>query len=136
MNSQITYKDTHHFTSFELQNLFLSVEWSSGYYPDRLVIAMEHFQTVYSAWDGDHLAGMICAMDDGVMNAYIHYLLVEPKYQKQGIGKTLVNMMKEHYQDYLRLIVIAYDEEMGFYEHCGFSKSDVSSPLFITSLWT
>ena len=36
--------------------------------------------------------------------------------------------MKERYADYLRIVVVAYDEEMGFYEH--------ASPMFITSLWT
>lgn len=132
----IEYRDTHDFTKEELERLFLSVEWSSGHYPDKLVIAMKNFSTVYSAWDGDRLVGMICAMDDGVMTAYVHYLLIEPDYQGQGIGRKLVEMVKEKYKDYLRLIVIAYDTEMNFYENCGFKKSDVSSPMFITSLWT
>ena len=83
-------KDTHDFTAAELEDLFLSVEWSSGHFPDKLVVAMRNFKTVYSAWDGDKLVGMICAMDDGVMNAYVHYLLVRPEYQGQNIGKQLV----------------------------------------------
>lgn len=132
----IEYRDTHDFTKKELERLFLSVEWSSGHYPDKLVIAMKNFSTVYSAWDGDRLVGMICAMDDGIMTAYVHYLLIEPDYQGQAIGRKLVEMVKEKYKDYLRLIVIAYDTEMNFYENCGFEKSDVSSPMFITSLWT
>lgn len=33
----ITYKDTHEFSREQLENLFLSVEWSSGHYPDKLV---------------------------------------------------------------------------------------------------
>ncbi len=132
----IEYRDTHDFTKEELERLFLSVEWSSGHYPDKLVIAMRNFDTVYSAWDGDRLIGMICAMDDGIMTAYVHYLLIEPDYQGQSIGRKLVEMVKEKYKDYLRLIVIAYDTEMNFYENCGFKKSDVSSPMFITSLWT
>ena len=35
-------------------------------FPDKLVIAMQNFKTVYSAWDGNKLVGMICAMDDGL----------------------------------------------------------------------
>ena len=54
---------------------------------------MKNFDTVFSAWDGGRLVGMICAMDDGVMNAYIHYLLVEPEYQGKGVGRTLVEMV-------------------------------------------
>lgn len=86
----IVYRDTHDFQSADLQDLFLSVEWSSGHYPERLVIAMKHFETVYTAWNGNRLVGLICAMDDGIMTAYVHYLLVNPEYQRLGIGKQLV----------------------------------------------
>jgi GNAT superfamily N-acetyltransferase len=135
-NMNIEYKETHDFTREQLEELFLSVEWSSGHYPDKLVIAMKNFKTVISAWDGDKLIGMICAMDDGIMNAYVHYLLVNPKYHGLKIGRTLVSMIKEHYKDYLRIAFIAYDEELHFYENCGFEKSKDASPMFITSLWT
>lgn len=132
----IIYKETRDFSSKELENLFLSVGWSSGHFPDKLVVAMKNFKTVYSAWDGDKLIGMICAMDDGIMNAYVHYLLVNPEYHGRMIGRTLVSMVKEHYKDYLRVAVIAYDDELHFYEQCGFVKSSDASPMFITSLWT
>lgn len=132
----ITYRDTHDFSAAELERLFLSVEWSSGHYPDKLAEAMKNFRTVYSAWDGDKLIGMVCAMDDGIMNAYVHYLLVDPEYHGQTVGRTLVEKIKEHYADYLRIAVIAYDSELHFYENCGFSKAEEASPMFITSLWT
>lgn len=132
----IIYKEINDFSCDELQKLFLSVEWSSGHYPDKLVIAMKNFETVYSAWDGDNLIGMICVMDDGIMNAYVHYLLVNPAYQGKQIGRKLVEMVKEKYKDYMRIVVVAYNSEMNFYENCGFKKSDDSSPMFITSLWT
>ena len=132
----IEFRNTHEFTKEELERLFLSVDWSSGHYPDKLVTAMKNFSTVVSAWDNDRLVGMICAMDDGVMTAYVHYLLVEPDYQGKAIGRRLVEMVKEKYKDYLRIVVVAYNKEMKFYENCGFEKSDTSSPMFITSLWT
>ncbi|MCC8160624.1 MAG: GNAT family N-acetyltransferase [Oscillospiraceae bacterium] len=133
---KITYKNTHDFTSNELQDLFLSVNWSSGHYPDKLSAAMKNFETVYTAWDGDRLIGLICAMDDGVMTAYVHYLLVNPDYQDLGIGKNLVERIKQHYKDYLRIVIVVYNEEIGFYESCGFKKADNASPMFITALWT
>ncbi|MBR5113328.1 MAG: GNAT family N-acetyltransferase [Clostridia bacterium] len=132
----IIYKDTHDFTPAELERLFLSVEWSSGHFPEKLAEAMKNFRTVYSAWDADKLIGMICAMDDGIMNAYVHYLLVDPEYHGQTIGRNLVDMVKEKYKDYLRIAVIAYNDELRFYENCGFVKSDDASPMFITMLWT
>lgn len=132
----IIYKATHDFSEKELQELFLSVEWSSGHYPEKLVIAMKNFETVYTAWDDEKLVGLICAMDDGIMTAYIHYLLVSPSYQKMGIGKQLVEKMKDKYKDYLRIVIVSYNEETGFYQSCGFKKATDSSPMFITSLWT
>ena len=132
----IEYKNIHGFSSKELERLFLSVEWSSGHFPEKLQIAMQNFDTVFSAWDGNELIGMICAMDDGIMNAYIHYLLVNPKYQGEKIGRTLVKMVKEKYRDYLRIAVIAYNDELDFYTNCGFEKASDASPMFITSLWT
>lgn len=132
----IVYKDTHDFSSRQLEDLFLSVEWSSGHYPDKLVTAMKNFETVFSAWDGDRLVGIICAMDDGIMTAYVHYLLVNPEYQGRHIGRELVRMVKGKYSDYLRIVVVAYNEELKFYKNCGFKKSDDASPMFITSLWT
>lgn len=132
----ITYKDIHEFKKEDLEDLFLSVEWSSGHFPDKLVVAMRNFKTVYTAWDGEKLVGMICAMDDGIMTAYIHYLLVRPEYHQQGIGHKLVEMMKQCYADYLRIALIAYDDELDFYTSCGFKKAADASPMFITSLWT
>ena len=132
----IEYKDIHNFQQEDLERLFLSVEWSSGHFPDKLVVAMKNFNTVYSAWDRSKLVGMVCVMDDGIMNAYVHYLLVDPDYHGKTIGRTLVSMVKEKYKDYMRIVVVAYDDELQFYEACGFEKSKDASPMFITSLWT
>ena len=132
----IIYQDTHHVQQSDLEELFLSVEWSSGHYPDKLVTAMEHFETVFTAWDGDKLVGLICAMDDGIMTAYVHYLLVRPDYQGMGIGKKLVEKIKDTYKEYLRIVLVAYNDEVGVYESCGFEKAKDASPMFITELWT
>jgi len=132
----VVIREQHDFTAEQLEDLFLSVEWSSGHFPQRLVVAMRNFEAVYAAWDGDLLVGLICTMDDGSMTAYVHYLLVRPEYHGKGIGKQLVQAIKDRYADYLRIVVVAYDEEAGFYERCGFTKAEDSSPMFITSLWT
>ncbi|MHC1695391.1 MAG: GNAT family N-acetyltransferase [Eubacteriales bacterium] len=132
----ILYETTHDFSPDALRDLFLSVEWSSGHYPEKLCAAMRNYETVVSAYDGERLVGLVCAMDDGVMTAYVHYLLVNPEYQKMGIGRRLVEDIKEKYRDYLRIVVVAYNAEAHFYEACGFKKAQDASPMFITSLWT
>lgn len=132
----IGYKTIQDIDPIQLQRLFLSLEWSSGHYPDKLHAAMKNYKTVYTAWDGDKLVGLLSAMDDGIMTAYIHYFLVDPNYHRQGIGRKLMKMAKQHYQEYLRIVLIAYDSAVPFYESCGFEKGRDETPMFITSLWT
>ena len=132
----ITYKDTKAFDSEALQDFFLSVEWSSGHYPEKLVVAMKNSGSVFTAWDGDKLIGLINALDDGIMTAYVHYLLINPEYQGAGIGKELVRLIREKYKDYLRIVLIAYDKETQFYQNCGFEIGEEKTPMFVTSLWT
>lgn len=134
MRPEIKYKNTHKFSKKELEDLFLSVGWSSGEFPEKLVIAMKNYDTVFSAWNGDELVGLVCVMDDGIMNAYIHYLLVKPDYQLKGIGKKLIEKVKIYYDDYLRIAVICENKNVKFYEYCGFEKHEEKSPLFITDL--
>ena len=56
--------------------------------------------------------------------------------RRNGNGRKLVEMIKEHYQEYLRIVIVAYNEELDFYESCGFKNADDASPMFITNLWT
>ena len=129
---EITYRDTHEFTAAQLEDLFLSVKWSSGHYPEKLQIAMRNFKNVYSAWDGERLVGLCCAMDDGALNAYIQYLLVDPAYHSRGIGSTLIARMKETYRDFLRVVLLSYSREVRFYESCGFGRAIDAAPMFLT----
>ena len=53
----IEYKDIKNFSPKVLQDLFFSVDWESGQYPEKLAAAMQHSDAVYSAWDGDPAYG-------------------------------------------------------------------------------
>ena len=127
----IEYKDTHVFQPNELQKLFLSVKWESGRHPEKLVIAMEHSDTVFSAWNHRQLIGLINILDDGVMTAYIHFLLVDPAYHGMGIGKELLRLTAEKYKDYLRMVLVSDERETGFYQKSGFELATGMSAMFI-----
>ena len=51
----ITYTDKKKFTKERTRQLFRSVGWVSGKYPERLHKALMGSSTVFSAWDGDRL---------------------------------------------------------------------------------
>jgi len=86
---EIKYSNNKEFTADQLQSLFLSVEWSSGNYPDKLQVAMKNSHTVFSAWDGEELVGLINCLSDGIMTAYFHYLLVKAAVPRQRDWKEI-----------------------------------------------
>ena len=48
--SEIAIEEIHDFDPDQLEELFLSVRWSSGHYPERLAAVMRNFESVYAAW--------------------------------------------------------------------------------------
>lgn len=134
ISMNIYFKKEKEYSKDELQALYLSVKWSSGNYPDRLQKAIRNSGCVFSAWDNGKLVGLINAIDDSEMTAYIHYLLVRPEYQGKGIGKKLLNLIKEEYKNYLVLVLISYDKEVAFYENCGFESGIDKTPMFVTGI--
>lgn len=130
----IEYKQTHNFTPSQLQQLFQSVQWASAAYPNKLVKAMQAYETVISAWDNGQLIGLVSAMDDSVMTAYVHYVLVRPEYQGKGVGRKMMEMLKEHYANYLRIVLCAYNKQLEFYKHIGFRPEENETVMFITEL--
>lgn len=129
---KVEYKSVKKFTEEQLERFFRSVDWVSANYADRLVKAMENSDTVVSAWADGELIGLINALDDGALTAYIHYLLVDPRYQGNGIASTMIGMLKEKYKDYLYLILIAENKEVvRFYEKMNFQTEEGAVPMAI-----
>ncbi len=122
---EILYKRDNSYSADDVKELFLSVDWLSGKYPERLKRALDNCETVITAWDGNKLIGLINAIDDGELNVYIHYLCVNPEYQGIGIGRELLKQIKEKYGDYLYIIVIAENKELiEYYKKNGFGHID------------
>lgn len=123
----ITYTDKKEFSTSDLQQLFQSVNWLSANYPERLKKALGNCETVFTAWDNEQLVGLVNAIDDGELTAYVHYLCVNPEFQGQGIGSLLLDKIKEKYKDYLYIIVIAENEGLiKFYSQNGFQQGNGS----------
>lgn len=121
----IVYSDKKDFTAEDVRQLFQSVDWLSANYPDRLKKALDHSETVFTAWEDGRLVGLINAIDDGELTAYAHYLCVNPSFQGQGIGRTLLDRLKEKYRDYLYLILIAENDALiNYYRQNGFTLMD------------
>jgi len=126
----IEYKQIKEFTASQLQRLFLSVNWESGRYPEKLVRAMHNSTKVISAWDGDKLVGLVRALDDGETVAFLHYLLVDPDYQGCHIGDNLMKEIMSLFKNLLYVKVIPSDPKtIPFYERYGFRQYDNYSAM-------
>ncbi len=117
----ITYTEEKNFTAKQVQALFLSVGWVSGQYPTRLHKALMHSSTVITAWDGDTLVGLARVLDDSELVAYMHYVLVHPDYQHQGIARHMVEQVREKYKHYLYIEIMPEERKnAAFYQRFGF----------------
>ncbi|MFS2809275.1 GNAT family N-acetyltransferase [Parabacteroides distasonis] len=84
--------------------------------------ALKSSSLVVTAWDGNKLVGLIRALDDGEMVVFLHYLLVQPDYQGNGIAARLLDIIKEKYKDFLYINIMP-DERKNiiFYQKHGFA---------------
>ncbi|QTD43439.1 GNAT family N-acetyltransferase [Sporosarcina sp. Te-1] len=116
-----------------IEQLFQSVEWESASYPEDLYQAIMNSHSVATAWDGDRLVGLANALSDDSMAVYFHYVLTDPAYQGCGIGKTIMNMMLDRYEDMHTKVLVSYPKAVGFYETLGFQPEQTSTPMYVFS---
>ena len=126
----IRYTEEKKFTKQAVQELFLSVGWVSGQYPERLHKALLNSSTVFTAWDGERLVGLVRLLDDSEMLAYMHYVLVHPDYQGKGVAGKLVEMAKEKYKNYLYIEIMPEESKnAAFYQKHGFLRMEDGAAL-------
>lgn len=117
----ITYTEEKKFTQKQVQELFLSVGWISGQYPQRVYKALMHSETVITAWDGERLVGLARLIDDSELVAYMHYVVVHPDYHGPGIAGEMMRRVKEKYKNYLYIELMPEERKnAAFYQRHGF----------------
>ena len=131
----LKYTEEKIFTMEQVEQLFLSVNWISGKFPERLYKALMNSSTVYTVWDGDRLVGLTRVLDDTEMLAQIHYVLVHPDYQGKGIAGKMMEYIKEKYKDFLYIEGMPEDKNnVPFYEKHGFSVMKNGAAIQICNL--
>ncbi len=134
MNVKITYNDTQKaLPCDQLIRLFKAVGWTSGEpnpeHDNNFNIGHKNSTLVISAWDGERLVGAVRVLSDTVFRSYLLDLVVDPEYQRQGIGRELVTRCIARYPD-SHWLLHAADDAVEFYNKCGFigSKGFLSIP--------
>lgn len=97
------------------------VGWLNPLKPETHLQIMQNSYKVVLAIDDekDQVVGFINAVSDGILAAYIPLLEVLPEYQKQGIGKELVNRLLREL-DNLYMIDLVCDHDLEeYYQNLG-----------------
>ncbi len=123
----ITYKQHPQLDFQAVLDLYGSVGWTN--YTDRpsmLQKALEHSLFVLAAYDGDRLVGLLRAVGDGHSIVFIQDILVLPTYQRQGIGRHLLEQAIAHFPEIYQLHLLTDNTEKtrSFYEAIGFTAVD------------
>lgn len=123
----ITYKQNPQLDFQAVLDLYASVGWT-GYssYPEMLEKALEHSLLVLAAVDGDRLVGLLRAVGDGYSIIFIQDILVLPAYQRQEIGRNLLEQAISHFPGIYQLHLLTDNAEKtrSFYEALGFTAVD------------
>ena len=128
----LKYTEEKIFTQEQVQELFLSVNWISGNYPERLYKALMNSSTVLTVWDDEKLVGLTRVLDDSEMLAQIHYVLVHPDYQGRGIAGKMMEYVKEKYKDFFYIDVMPENKKnVPFYVKQGFKVMENGAALQI-----
>lgn len=120
--NNIEYKDLD-FNRNQILNLYNDNEWTN-YTMDESSLFQGISNSLYTkaAYDKDLLVALIRVVGDGNTIIYIQDLLVLKNYQRQGIGKKLLSIVINKYEN-VRQICLTTDlseNQKKFYISCGF----------------
>ena len=97
-NGQFRYSITKDLPRADVLALYRAAGWFGPSDPASELDAMiANSFAVSAAFDPDgRLVGMARALSDGVSDAYILDVVVEPAHRSHGVGRTLVSRLAEH----------------------------------------
>jgi GNAT superfamily N-acetyltransferase len=132
MNIQeIEYRDNSDFPREQVLHLYNECGWSAATKPEQLLSALSNSETVISAWHQDVLVGLGNAISDGALVVYYSHLLVLPAYQGSGIGREIINRLRERYSNFHQQVLLSVVNAVPFYERVGFRLARNVEPMWI-----
>ena len=82
----------------------------------------KHANLIISAWDEDKLIGISRSLTDFSYVAYLSDLAVDVQYQKQGVGKRLIQETKAKLEQDCMLVLLAAPKAREYYGPLGFEQ--------------
>jgi ribosomal protein S18 acetylase RimI-like enzyme len=102
------------------------------HHPDVHAKAFKASHTTVFAYHADRLIGFGRAISDGAYQAAIYDCAVLPKFQGKGIGRAIMQHIKDRLSQ-CNVILYAAPGKEGFYRKHGFRKMKTGMALFMNS---
>ena len=101
--------------------VYAANNWSHARDPERLRTAVERADLALVAVRDEQVVGFVRTMSDGAFAVYIADILVVPDLQGQGIGRSLLRGVLDHYplDTFHHQVLIAERDADGFYRRRG-----------------
>ena len=87
---------------------------------DRISKMYKNSNLIITAWLNNELVGIARALTDFCYACYLSDLAVNSEYQKEGIGKQLINLTKKEIGPQTTLILLSAPLAMEYYPKIGF----------------
>lgn len=91
---------------------------------ERLENMLNHANFILSAWDGSKLVGILRGMTDFSYACYLSDLAIDKEYQREGIGKKLIEMSRHILGDEVAIVLLSAPSAMEYYPKIGFKKAE------------
>jgi ribosomal protein S18 acetylase RimI-like enzyme len=119
------------FNPDDVIELYKMNKWSSAEKPDLLIKALKNSHSLIIAYCEDKLVGLGNAISDGFIVVYYPHLLIHPDFQRQGIGKMIMDIFQKKYENFHQQVLTADGNAVDFYKKCGFEKAGSCLPMWI-----
>jgi ribosomal protein S18 acetylase RimI-like enzyme len=90
--------------------------------PELLQLQLDGARWIVHAYAGEQLVGFARAISDGVASAYLSSVMVDPDYQRRGIGRAMVERLLAG-RDHIKWVLHSAPDAMAFYAALGFAVS-------------
>ncbi len=91
---------------------------------ERLAIMIKYSNLIVTAWNEEKLVGIARSITDYSWSCYLADLAIARDYQKQGIGKKLIQITKDVIGSETMLLLLSVPTAKTYYPKIGFEKID------------
>lgn len=88
----------------------------------RIAVMFKNSNLIISAWDNDRLIGVARALTDFSYCCYLSDLAVNKDYQNRGVGKKMVEIIKNKLGEKVMFLLLSVPSAMEYYPKIGFEK--------------